>query len=58
MSKPSQDAVVELAVDRPYAEIQDLKEAASWSLTAEDPEFRAEMATVSADFKDEATWPR
>jgi hypothetical protein len=55
---PSQDAVVELAVDRLYAEVQDLKEAASWSQAAEDPEFRAEMAAVSADFKDGATWPR
>lgn len=55
---PSQDAVVELAVDRLYAEVQDLKEAASWSQAAEDPEFRAEMGAVSADFKDGATWPR
>jgi hypothetical protein len=54
----SQDAVVELAVDRFYAEIRDREEAALWASAAEDPEFRAEMAVVAADLGDKETWPR
>jgi hypothetical protein len=55
---PSQDAVVELAVDRLYAQMREKEEAVSWALAATDPEFRAEMAGIAADFADRETWPR
>jgi hypothetical protein len=54
----SQDAVVELAVDRIYAEMRDREEAGLWAGAAEDPEFRAEMSGIAADFGDKDAWPR
>ena len=54
---PSQDAVVELAVERLYAQLRDQEEAAAWAQAAADPEFRAEMTAVAADFTDRETWP-
>jgi hypothetical protein len=54
----SQDAVVELAVDRIYAEMRDREEAALWASAADDPEFRAEMSGIAADFGDKDAWPR
>lgn len=54
----SQDAVIELAVDRIYAEMRDLEEAALWANAADDPAFRAEMSGIAADFGDTDTWPR
>lgn len=53
----SQDAVVELAVDRLYDEIRDQEEAALWEAAAEDPEFRAESTAIAALYRDEETWP-
>jgi hypothetical protein len=55
---PSQDAVVELAVDRLFAQMRENEEAISWARAATDPEFRAEMAGIAADFADRETWPR
>lgn len=57
-SAASQDAVVELAVDRLFAQILEQEEAASWAQAATDPEFRSEMAAISTDFADGETWPR
>jgi hypothetical protein len=54
----SQDAVVELAIDRFYAEIRDREEAALWAGAADDREFRAEMAGIAADLGDTEAWPR
>ena len=54
----SQDAVIELAVDRIYAEMRDREEAALWASAADDPEFRREMSGIAADFGDKDTWPR
>jgi len=54
----SQDAVVELAVERLYAQMRDLEEADQWAKAAQDPEFRAEMSEVAADLGDEEAWPR
>jgi hypothetical protein len=54
----SQDAVVELAVDRLYSQLRDLEEAAKWTEAAQDPEFRAEIAEIAADLGDRETWPR
>ena len=54
----SQDAVVELAVDRIYAEMRDREEAILWANAAENPEFRAEMSGIASDFGDRDAWPR
>src|SRR5664279_454615 len=42
----SQDRVVELAIDRLYGEQRDEEEAARWTAAANDPEFRAEIASI------------
>ena len=55
---PTQDSVVELAVDRLYDQLREQEEAASWARAAADPEFRAEIAGISAAFADGETWPR
>ena len=54
----SQDAVVELAVDRLYSQMRELEEAARWASAAQDPDFRAEMSALATDLKDTETWPR
>jgi hypothetical protein len=54
----SQDAVVEFAVDRIYAEMREREEAALWTSAAEDPEFQAEMSGIAANFGDKDAWPR
>ena len=54
----SQDAVMELAVDRLYSQLRDLEEGAQWATAAQDPEFRAEMSALAADLRDGETWPR
>jgi hypothetical protein len=53
----SQDAVVELAVDRLYREVEAAAEAREWAAAAEDPEFRAEMDQIAREFADAETWP-
>ena len=53
----SQDAVVELAVDRLFAQLLEQQEAARWASAAEDPEFRAEMSGLAADLRDTEAWP-
>jgi hypothetical protein len=53
----SQDAVVELAVERLYAQVRDQAEADQWERAGSDPEFRAEMSAIAADL-DNGVWPR
>lgn len=55
---PTQDGVVELAVDLVYDELRDREEAAWWETAAADSEFQAEMAAVAEDFGPAETWPR
>ena len=54
----SQDAVVELAVERLFRDARDQEDAARWTGAADDAEFRAEMGAIAADFRDTETWPR
>jgi hypothetical protein len=54
----SQDAVVELAVDRLYSQIREQREANEWEAAAQDPEFRAEMSGLAVELRDEEAWPR
>jgi hypothetical protein len=53
----SQDAVVELAVDRLYREVEAEAEARRWAEAATDPAFRAEAADLEREFSGIETWP-
>jgi hypothetical protein len=56
---PSQDAVVELAVDELQRRLLEDTEAATWEAAASDPEFVAEAGELEAAFRtaDRETWP-
>ena len=56
---PTQDAVVELAVDELARRERDRREAAVWAAAANDPEFRAEATALEEGFRtaDLETWP-
>ena len=54
----SQDAVVELAVERLFRDSMDQADAARWADAAADSVFLAEMGTIAADYGDTKTWPR
>ena len=53
----SQDAVVEMAIEQLYREVQDREEAALWSTAARDEGFRREMRALASDLDGPATWP-
>jgi hypothetical protein len=57
---PSQDAVIELAVDELDRRLRDLREADAWAAAAEDPAFRNEADEIDAAYRpaDAETWPR
>ncbi len=56
---PSQDAVVELAVDELDRRLRDEREAAEWEAAASDRAFRGEAADVEGAYReaDRETWP-
>ena len=53
----SQDAVVELAIERLYREALDRVESDRWAAAAADPAFVAEMREVAADLDGGDAWP-
>ncbi len=53
----SQDAVVELAVERLYQEALDRIDAERWAAAAADPSFVAEMREIAAELDGDDTWP-
>ena len=53
----SQDAVVELAVDRLYREVEAAAEARRWAAAAADPAFTTEAADLEREFSSLETWP-
>lgn len=57
---PTQDALVELAVDELARHVRDADEADAWTGAAADPEFVAEAADLDAAYRtaDDETWPR
>lgn len=57
---PSQDAVIELAVDELERRIRESREAEAWTAAATDPEFATETAGLEAAYRsaDTETWPR
>jgi hypothetical protein len=54
---PSQDAVVELAVDRLYREVEAAAEAQTWAAAAADPDFTTEATDLAREFSPLETWP-
>ncbi len=56
---PSQDAVIELAVDELERRLRDAREAESWGSAAADPSFAAEVEELGAAYRaaDRETWP-
>jgi len=56
---PSQDAVVELAVDELERRLRDEREADVWEQAGRDPRFRAEAKELEASYRsaDRETWP-
>lgn len=57
---PSQDAVIELAVDELDRRLRDAREGETWATAAADPDFQSEVADVAAGYApaDDETWPR
>jgi hypothetical protein len=56
---PSQDAVVELAVDELARHLAEAREADAWQAAAADPAFAAEVDETEAAYRaaDRETWP-
>lgn len=56
---PSQDAVVELAVDELERHLREARETDAWEAAASDPEFANEVSTVVDAYRsaDRETWP-
>jgi hypothetical protein len=54
----SQDAVVELAIERLYRDAVAAREAELWQVAGEDAEFRTEMRDLEHHFRDRDSWPR
>jgi hypothetical protein len=57
---PTQDALVELAVDELARHVREGDEADAWAAAAADPEFAAEVEGLEAVYRtaDAETWPR
>lgn len=56
---PSQDAVIELAVDELERRLRDEREATAWEQAASDPTFGREVEELDTAFRtaDRETWP-
>jgi len=56
---PSQDAVVELAIDELRRQVREREESDAWERAAADPAFRAESQALEEAFRaaDLETWP-
>ncbi len=57
---PTQDALVELAVEELARHVQETDEADAWAAAAADPEFIVEAEELEAAYQtaDAETWPR
>lgn len=57
---PTQDALVELAVDELARHVRESDESEAWAAAAVDPEFVAEADELDAAYgdTDPATWPK
>jgi hypothetical protein len=57
---PSQDAVIELAIDELDRRLLEQREADRWAEAASDPEYQREVAAIESAYgaADAETWPR
>ena len=54
---PTQDGVVDLAVERLYLELRERAEGERWATAAEDPDFQREMRDVQRQLRYAESWP-
>jgi hypothetical protein len=54
---PTQDGVVDLAVERLYLELRERAEAERWAAVADDPDFQQEMRQLERDLDYAESWP-
>lgn len=54
---PTQDGVVDLAVERLYLELREKAEAERWAVAADDPDFQQEMRDVQQALQHAESWP-
>ena len=54
---PTQDGVVDLAVERLYLELRERAEGEQWAAAAADPDFQREMRDVQAKLRYAEAWP-
>ena len=56
-ASPTQDGVVDLAVERLYLELREQAEGDRWADAAADPDFRREMRKIERDLRYAESWP-
>ena len=56
-ASPTQDGVVDLAVERLYLELRERAEGERWAAATDDPEFREEMRATAGDLRYAESWP-
>lgn len=56
-ASPTQDGVVDLAVERLYLEHRERAEADRWAAAASDPDFQREVREVQRDLSYAEAWP-
>lgn len=56
-ASPTQDGVVDLAVERLYLEVREQAEAEQWAAAAADPAFQREMREIGEDLRVAEAWP-
>lgn len=54
---PTQDGVVDLAVERLYLALRERAEAEQWAAAGEDPAFKAEHREIERVYGDPEAWP-
>lgn len=56
-ASPTQDGVVDLAVERLYLEVRERAESERWAAAAADPDFQQEIREVERDLRYAESWP-
>lgn len=56
-ASPTQDGVVDLAVERLYLELREQAEGDRWAAAAADPDFTREMREIERDLRYAESWP-
>jgi hypothetical protein len=56
-ASPTQDGVVDLAVERLYLELREQAEGDRWAAAATDSDFQREMREIERDLRYAESWP-